>query len=235
MSLARKIRKQRRKLLDFLFSHTLGRLPAYRRWSPDIEIVDSIPLIKSLLAEERARIEEREGRRPRVIDIGARRKERAWLAEGYEYHSMDIIPQAEDVVVGDICSCPEIADASYDVVMSFDVFEHVERPWDAALEAIRILRPGGLMIHRTLFAYRYHPSPIDYWRFSAQGLEYLFSRTGEMETLVSAYDLRIRREDKRGTSLRDRPPIDFLGGFRENWRTLYIGRKKEASASSRSS
>ncbi len=226
MSLVRRLRKQRRKLLDFLFTRTIGRLPALQVHSPDIRTVDSIALVRRLLAEERQRIEA-EGRRPRLIDIGARRKERAHLAEGFEYHSMDIDPQAEDVVVGDICSCPQVPDASYDVVMSFDVFEHVERPWDAAAECVRILKPGGLMIHRTLFAWRYHPCPVDYWRFSAQGLEYLFARTGEMDTLVAAYDLTIRREDKRGSGLHDRPPIDYLGGFRENWRTLYIGRRKK--------
>lgn len=225
MPLLHRLRKQKRKLLEFLFMQTLGRLPAYRQWSPDIRIVNSLDLVQRLLAAERQRIEA-QGRRPRVIDIGARRKERAWLAEGFEYFSMDIDPQADDVVVGDICHCPDVPDASYDVVMSFDVFEHVERPWDAALECIRILRPGGLMIHRTLFAYRYHPCPVDYWRFSAQGLEYLFNRTGEMETLTAAYDLRIRRDDKRGSGPMDRPPIDYLGGFRENWRTLYVGRKR---------
>ncbi len=224
-----KFRKLRYRLLQRLFEFSLGRLESYRAYSPDIRVLgDSLALARQYLEQELER--HSPGGRPLLLDVGGRKGERAWLAEGYEYRAMDIIPQGEHVVVGDICHCPQIADDSFDVVMSFDVFEHVERPWDAAEECVRILRPGGLMIHRTLFAWRYHPHPIDYWRYSAEGLEYLFQRTGKMETLEKGYDLKIRRLDKRGEmpDLRDRPPIDYLGGFRENWRTLYIGRKKEA-------
>ncbi len=224
-----KLRKLRYKLLQRLFDFTLGRLESRRTYSPDIRIVgDSLQLVKRVLERE---LERHSGEKsPLLLDVGGRKRERAWLAEGYDYRAMDIIPQDEHVIVGDICHCPEIADDTFDVVMSFDVFEHVQRPWDAAEECVRILKPGGLMIHRTLFAWRYHPHPIDYWRYSAEGLEYLFSRTGRMETLEKGYDLKIRRLDKRGemADLRDKPPLDYLGGFRENWRTLYIGRKKEA-------
>lgn len=214
------------RLYDFLFRHTFGRMQRFRAFSPDIEIIpNSLNAVRTLLAEELDRHSDKE--KPVYLDVGGRRGEGEKIAQGYDYRAMDIKPQGENVVVGDICHCPEIEDNSYDVVASFDVFEHVERPWDAALECIRIVKPGGLLIHRTLFAYRYHPIPVDYWRFSSQGLEYLFTNTGEVETIQKGYDLRIRRRNARGgrTDLRDRPPVDWLGGFRENWRTLYIGRK----------
>ncbi len=138
---------------------------------------------------------------------------------------MDILPQSKDIIAADICACPEIPDGSFDVVFSTDLFEHVQRPWDAASECIRIAKPGGLLIHRTLFAYRYHPEPVDYWRFSSQGLEYLFTRDGNASTIIKGYDLRGRRRNRRGKNLDTRPPIDWLGGFRENWRVVWIGRK----------
>jgi len=53
-------------------------------------------------------------------------------------------------------------------------------------------------------------------------------RTLKMKTLLKGYDLKIRRIDKRGAytcDLESKTPIDYLGGFRENWRTLYIGKK----------
>ena len=209
-----------------LFANTIGRLPYYRNHAPDIEVLgDSQTLIRDILVRELAEKRRPGGATPTFLDVGARRSERMSIAEGYDYHAMDIAPRAANVIAGDICACPQVPDDSFDVVFSMDVFEHVREPWEAAQECIRITRPGGLLIHRTLFAYRYHPGPVDYWRFSAQGLEYLFQRTGRTTTLVKGYDIRGRRADSRGSHISNKPPIDRLGGFRENWRVLWIGRK----------
>lgn len=211
---------------DRLWAWTFGRLPAYRRYSPDIDVFPNTEpvMLRALAGYLAARPVDAPP--PRFLDVGAREAERAHFASGFEYAGMDILPAAGSVLKGDICSCPEIPDASFDVVFSLDVFEHLQRPWDAAAECVRIAKPGGLLIHRTLFAYRYHPFPIDYWRFSSQALEYLFTRDGEVETVTKGYEILHRRADRRGAGLRDRPPVDYLGGFRENWRTLYIGRKQ---------
>jgi SAM-dependent methyltransferase len=222
--------RRRNRLFQTLFRWTIGRLPANRGHAPDIaDIGDYRQVIREHLASELAL--HGSGPKPRFLDIGARQGECSVYADGFDYAAIDIEPRAAHVLVGDICNCPQIESASFDVVFSMDVLEHVERPWDAAGECVRLLRPGGLMIHKTLFSYRYHPSPIDYWRFSAQGLAYLFTRTGVMTTLVAGYDIRGRRNDMRGESLRSKPPIDYLGGFRENWLVLYIGRKQMTAVS----
>lgn len=212
------------RLNDWLFRQTIGRLAYYRTFAPGIDI---LPASRKVMQEALAAHypgARAEGTAPTFLDIGARGSEWASIAQGYEYVGMDINPRAANVIAGDICACPEIADNSFDVVFSVDVFEHLQRPWDAARECVRIVKPGGLLIHRTVFAYRYHPSPIDFWRFSSQGLEYLFASTGQVETLVKGYDITSRRADNRGNAS-SKPPVDYLGGFRENWRTLFIGRK----------
>jgi SAM-dependent methyltransferase len=195
-------------------------------YSPDIEVIgNSDRLVRDLLRDEL----HKHGGSPRILDVGGRKGERADMMEGYAYEALDVIPRAEHVRVGDICHCPDIPDATYDVVFSFDVFEHVNRPWDAAKECIRITKPGGLLVHRTLFAYRYHPNPVDYWRFTSQGLEYLFTVEGGVDTVLKGYDVRGRRRDRRGVPMHnnlDVPPIDVFGGFRENWQVLYVGRKR---------
>jgi SAM-dependent methyltransferase len=215
------------RLLDALYRHTLGRLIP-RPHSPDIvDLGDSRRVVLTLLEAELDRLRAA-GRTPTYLDVGARRAERETFAQGFDYTGLDLAPDGGRVIAGDICHCPELPDDHYDVVASFDVFEHLERPWDAAAECIRVTRPGGLLVHRTLFAYRYHPSPVDYWRFSAQGLAHLFTRHGNVEPLVSGYDLRIRRRNAKGDPghLLDVPPRDYLGGFRENWRVLFVGRKR---------
>lgn len=212
------------QVMNWLFQNTLGKLNYFKNYSPDINVVgNSENVIRDILKEN---LLSSNKRKLKFLDIGARDGIKQTLATDYEYHAIDIIPRTKDVLLGDICDCPQIPDNTYDVVFSMDVLEHVERPWDASKECIRITKSGGLIIHRTLFAYRYHPIPQDYWRFTAQGLEYLFSYTGKTDTVLKGYDIRGRRKNHRGYNSLSKPPIDWLGGFRENWQVIWIGRVK---------
>jgi len=213
------------RVIDAAFRYSLAKLPYFTRFSPDIEILgDSDKLIDEVLAEER---DTRRGREisPTFLDIGGADPARSYRPDGFEHYAMDLLPWSDQAIVADICRCPEVPSNSFDVVYSNNLFEHLKRPWDAARESIRLAKPGGLIIHRTLFAYRYHPEPVDFWRFSSQCLEHLFTSASDASTIVKGYDIRGRRRNRRGTNLNHRPPIDWLGGFRENWLVLWIGRK----------
>jgi len=62
------------------------------------------------------------------------------------------------------------ADATFDMIASFQVLEHV---WDVATylrEAHRVLKPGGWLLLSTHGSWFYHPHPGDYRRWTAQGL-----------------------------------------------------------------
>ncbi|TDT17337.1 methyltransferase family protein [Ilumatobacter fluminis] len=161
-----------------------------------------------------------------VLEIGAREHPRTdvFAASAWNYSVMDIEAGSSSVpvVVGDITSCPELPDESFDVAVSVDVFEHVNRPWLAAEEISRLLRPGGISYTSTLFAWRYHPVPIDFWRFTPDCLDFLFA---DLDRVDSGFDTTERRRDIRGRGRRDQVPIDGLGGFRENWRVFHVGRK----------
>ena len=69
-----------------------------------------------------------------------------------------------------------------------------------------------------------HPCPIDYWRYSAECLEFLFS---DLELLEKGYDLSDRRLDQPGfwPSGQDSVPVDQFGGWREQWAVYHVGRK----------
>lgn len=130
-----------------------------------------------------------------------------------------------NTIIADITGCADqIADESFDLVFSSDVFEHIDRPWLAAEEITRILRPGGVAITVTLFSWRNHPCPIDYWRYSAECLEFLFSG---LDCLEKGYDLSQRRRDQPGFWLSgmDSVPVDALGGWREHWSVYCVNRK----------
>lgn len=59
-------------------------------------------------------------------------------------------------------SCPH--------VLCLDTLEHVERPWVAVRELVRVLAPDGLCVLSVPFAFPIHEHPADYYRFTPQGL-----------------------------------------------------------------
>jgi SAM-dependent methyltransferase len=161
-----------------------------------------------------------------VLEIGAREHPRinVFTTPTWTYSVLDIEDCTTDVpvIVGNVTSCPELADESFDVIVNVDVMEHVDRPWLAASEIERLLRPGGLSYTSTLFAWRYHPVPIDFWRFTPECLRFLFSG---LDCIQAEFDTTERRRDIRGRGRRDQVAVDELGGFRENWRVVHVGRK----------
>ena len=76
-------------------------------------------------------------------------------------------------------------DQAFDVVYSHQVLEHLPRPWLAAQELVRVLKPGGLGLHTTCaFNPRHGPPDFnDYYRFLPDGLGEIF---GGVEILVKA-------------------------------------------------
>lgn len=88
-----------------------------------------------------------------MLEIGGRQHPRGHVfGPGFTYLNLDLEHSDENTVLGDITHCPEIVDASFDVVLSVDVFEHIDRPWLAAAEISRILAPGGLSYTSALFS-----------------------------------------------------------------------------------
>lgn len=66
--------------------------------------------------------------------------------------------------------CLPFETATFDIVISDQVIEHLASPLQAVGEAFRVLRPGGLGIHTTCFLNPIHYGPEDYYRFSKAGL-----------------------------------------------------------------
>jgi SAM-dependent methyltransferase len=65
------------------------------------------------------------------------------------------------------------SDNEFDLVVSDQVFEHIEgNPQVAIDETLRVAKKGGRIVHTTCFLTPYH-GPGDYWRFSPEGLAYL--------------------------------------------------------------
>jgi SAM-dependent methyltransferase len=59
---------------------------------------------------------------------------------------------------------------SYDLVISFQVLEHVHRPMELLRECHRVLRPGGALMLTLPFVYEYHAVPRDFRRWTHEGI-----------------------------------------------------------------
>lgn len=103
-------------------------------------------------------------------------------------YDMNYVEGTEHSFYGDICSCPNINDNSFDIVYIYNVLEHVYTPWTAAQECIRICKPNGIIIVGAPFAWYYHKHPVDLWRFSHEGLKFLFEQNNLVKTLNHGFN-----------------------------------------------
>lgn len=146
----------------------------------------------------------------------------------FEVHIMDLEENEKNHrhisfdITGELDSSME---KKFDIVYSFNAFEHFNNPIVAADNCAKLVKPGGIVIIHTVFSWRYHPVPKDYFRFTDDALRYLFAERNALRTVACGYDIDMRRTDIRGGYFGDRdvPPIDELGGWRENWGVFYVG------------
>ena len=152
----------------------------------------------------------------------------------YEYYGTDLNPISIDkdhkVLLGDICdqgyiSKNQIWESFFDIVYSNNVFEHLRNPFMAMKNIDKMLKVNGLVITIAPFSARYHQSPHDYFRFTHEGLEEIIKQSGEYKTLVSGYDISMRRHNIQGKKPSDVVPVDRFGGWRENWNVINISMK----------
>jgi SAM-dependent methyltransferase len=71
-----------------------------------------------------------------------------------------------------------LPDGAANAVLSSQVLEHVNDPRHYLKEAHRLLSRDGLLIVSTHGFWRYHPDPVDYWRWTRDGLRVEVERAG---------------------------------------------------------
>jgi SAM-dependent methyltransferase len=76
------------------------------------------------------------------------------------------------------------ADKSFDVVLVFNVFEHIFNYKFLVQETERVLKEDGYMIGFVPFFIQYHPDPCDYFRYTSEALEKIFLNAGYREIQI---------------------------------------------------
>jgi SAM-dependent methyltransferase len=108
----------------------------------------------------------------RVLDYGcADMPYRPLFKPGADYVCADLPgnPAATVEIAAD--GTVPIEDASFDLVLSTQVLEHVGDPALYLHECFRLLRPGGRLLLSTHGIMTYHPDPVDLWRWTCAGLD----------------------------------------------------------------
>jgi len=71
-----------------------------------------------------------------------------------------------------------VPDGTFDAVLSTQVLEHVSDPALYLSECHRVLKSGGRMLLSTHGVFVYHPDPVDYWRWTCDGLQRVVREAG---------------------------------------------------------
>jgi len=103
------------------------------------------------------------------------------------WHTLDIY-QSADLTY----SCSEqyrfaVSDDSYDIVISGQVIEHVQKPWIWIKELSRVAVKNGLVITINPVSWYYHEAPVDCWRIYPEGMKALYDEAG-LTVLMSKWE-----------------------------------------------
>lgn len=131
------------------------------------------------LADLRAAMERvREIPARRILDYGCGGSPYRMLFPNAAYHRADLAgTPALDFTFGDDSKLAA-PDASYDLVLSTQVLEHVRDVDTYLAEARRVLAPGGRLVVTTHGTFPEHACPHDYQRWTADGLAGAITRAG---------------------------------------------------------
>lgn len=114
----------------------------------------------------------------RVLDVGAGGRRIV-----PDVITVDYIPGPGVSVAGDIHRLP-LADNTFDCAFCTGTFEHIRDPWQAVRELYRVLKPGGVIHVDAPFLQAFHLDPVDYWRFTIDGLRMLCKDFDEIDAGV---------------------------------------------------
>ena len=91
-----------------------------------------------------------------------------------DYVGVDVVENPAAELRGPVEALP-VGDGAFDVVLCTQVLEHCDDPAQAVRELRRVTAPGGRVLASTHGVQVYHPSPVDYWRWTHEGLRKLFA------------------------------------------------------------
>ena len=122
------------------------------------------------------------GNHGRVVDVGGGLfSHRELINEFISYVNIDILPTSGIDISCNFIDALPFQSEFFDLVICTSVLEHLPNPQEVIHELHRILKYGGTLIGYTPFLYPIHSAPLDFWRFSPDGLIKLFESFDVMD------------------------------------------------------
>ena len=115
-----------------------------------------------------------------TLDVGGGHAPyRKWVPHT-EYLTLDIDPKKKPDL---LCDLHEVnwPSAYFDTIIATEVLEHLHDPRKALGEMFRLLKDDGVCLLSTRFIHPIHGAPMDFYRFTADGLRHLFSDFSDVE------------------------------------------------------
>jgi SAM-dependent methyltransferase len=103
----------------------------------------------------------------------------SWRAAGFRSYRSVRYP--------DFDICRETLPEQFDLVIAEQVFEHLRSPFSAARNVLQMLRPGGYFLITTPFLIRFHPEPLDLWRWTRDGLRFFLEDVGFAQAATQSW------------------------------------------------
>jgi SAM-dependent methyltransferase len=115
--------------------------------------------------------------RGNTLDLGAgtAKYKEDLLSHVTNYTAFDMVAGPHIDMVGDV-HATGLPSGSFDTILCTEVLEHIREPWRMVEEIARLLRPGGTCILTTPFLLPFHADPHDYFRYTLEGVTWLFER-----------------------------------------------------------
>ena len=118
---------------------------------------------------------------PNVLFVGAGGALEEFIRQKFQFNlvTIDIDDKRKPDFVMSISDL-NFKENAFDLVLMLEVLEHVEQPFNASSEILRVLKPGGILLLSTPFTFGIHDAPYDFWRFTKYGLMKIFDRFDEL-------------------------------------------------------
>jgi SAM-dependent methyltransferase len=124
--------------------------------------------------------------KPVIVDIGSKDASASYAfgepPAGARVVCVDIAAGPGVDLVADAHDLYMVEDNSVDCVISVSTFEHLRYPQKAIKEALRILKPGGILYLNVPFLFPYHADPDDFYRFTYRGIKILCEDFTELDS-----------------------------------------------------
>ena len=99
---------------------------------------------------------------------------------------LDMNFQFRPDVAANVAALP-FADETIDLISSNSLFEHIAYPHEAIREALRVLRPGGVLLTTVPFHFVRHGCPNDYLRYAPEFFDQVCSDMGFAKVASDSY------------------------------------------------